>query len=166
MQNLESLLKPIKNSADWVALKFFSEKTTMRSLRNEAPDRNATEWDIGVRVEVLVDGQFGYAGTSDLTPDGVSRAFEGGSGSRALLPGASGMQLQAAGERGIRRGRTAGGRTRLRTQNQSHGRFNPTACSTNRNCRFKSGRASRMSRAPTRRRWKHSPPSGTNCRSS
>ena len=48
----------------------------MRSLRNEAPDRNATEWDIGVRVEVLVDGQFGYAGTSDLSTDGIGRAFE------------------------------------------------------------------------------------------
>lgn len=75
MQNLDSLLKPIRNSADWVGLKFFSEKTIWRSLRNESPDRNATEWDTGIRIEVLIDGQFGYAGTTDLSPEGIQKAF-------------------------------------------------------------------------------------------
>lgn len=74
--DLESCLSQYKNSADWVGLKLMSEKTTYRVVRNEKPEMNQTFYDSGVRVEVLVDGHFGYVGTTDLSPDGIRRAFE------------------------------------------------------------------------------------------
>lgn len=75
MIDLHKLLKDLKGSADWVSLRHVSEKTTHRMIRDEKPDANTTSFDNGIMVEVLVDGHFGYAGTSDLTESGVKRAF-------------------------------------------------------------------------------------------
>ncbi|MNJ92593.1 protease TldD [compost metagenome] len=76
MIDLHKLLKDLKGSADWVSLRHVAEKTTYRSVRDEKPDSNGINVDHGVMVEVLVDGHFGYAGTSDVTESGVKKAFQ------------------------------------------------------------------------------------------
>lgn len=74
MLNLEKAFNEIKNDADWIHLRQVSEKTSFRTVKNEQPEGNNTEIDNGVMVEALVNGHFGYAGTSDLSIDGIRRA--------------------------------------------------------------------------------------------
>lgn len=76
MLNLQRTLGQLKNHADWISLRQVSEKTTYRTIRDEKPDRNHIFSDQGIMVEVLVDGHFGYAGTSDITEPGIQRAFK------------------------------------------------------------------------------------------
>ena len=55
-----------------------SERSTRlilwRMIRDGVPVANARSSTHGLMVEVLVDGQFGYYGTPDMTPEGVSLA--------------------------------------------------------------------------------------------
>lgn len=74
MFEIESAFQKIKNEADWVHLRLVSEKTTYRIFKNDKPENQSSTFDDGLMVEVLVDGHFGYAGTSDLTNEGVLRA--------------------------------------------------------------------------------------------
>ncbi len=69
-------LQPLINKADWVGLRFVSETTHSRGFRNEKPETNSVSFDCGVMVEVLVNGHFGYAGTSDVSASGINRAFD------------------------------------------------------------------------------------------
>jgi predicted Zn-dependent protease len=71
-----SQLQALKSHADWVGLRYVREQTTHRVIRNDSPDMNRTSVDEGVMVEVLVDGHFGHAGTSDTSAVGVRRAFD------------------------------------------------------------------------------------------
>jgi predicted Zn-dependent protease len=73
--DLLSTLNSLKTSVDWLQIRHVREKTTFRSVRDEKPDRNHVSYDEGVMVEVLVNGHFGYAGTSDLSPAGIKRAM-------------------------------------------------------------------------------------------
>jgi predicted Zn-dependent protease len=90
MKDLESLLIPIKHSADWVGLHFYSEKSTQRKVVNEVYEANFVDFNVGLRVEVLAHGQFGYAGTTDLSPEGVRKAFD-----RALELTQAGAEFQS-----------------------------------------------------------------------
>lgn len=74
MENLHQALRGIQTEADWVGLRQVLEKTSYRVVRDEKPERNATSIDQGCMVEVLVDGHFGYAGTSDMSPSGLQIA--------------------------------------------------------------------------------------------
>lgn len=74
MFDIHSSLNQIKLEADWVGLRQISEKTSFRAVRDEKPDANNVRFDQGIMVEVLVNGHFGYAGTSDLSESGVRRA--------------------------------------------------------------------------------------------
>jgi predicted Zn-dependent protease len=69
-------LKVLAPQADWVGLRFVDEATHSRSARNGQTEANSVSFDRGVMIEVLVNGHFGYAGTSDLTSAGIQRAFE------------------------------------------------------------------------------------------
>lgn len=75
MLDLHRSLKSLKNEADWVSLRHVTEKTSYRTVRDEKPDRNYISFDHGMMVEVLVQGHFGYAGTSDISNEGIQRAF-------------------------------------------------------------------------------------------
>lgn len=75
MLDLQRTLGSVKNDADWVSLRHVREKTTYRTVRDEKPDRNIISFDHGMMVEVLVNGHFGFAGTSDISDAGVKRAF-------------------------------------------------------------------------------------------
>lgn len=76
MLDLQRSLGSLKNQADWVSLRLVSEQTTYRTIRDEKPDRNHINVDHGVMVEVLVNGHFGYSGTSDISFDGIQKAFK------------------------------------------------------------------------------------------
>ena len=62
--------------ADWIGLRHVNERATYRIVRNEAPERNVTQLDEGVMIEVLVKGHLGYAGTCDLSREGLTRALD------------------------------------------------------------------------------------------
>ncbi|WP_374034892.1 TldD/PmbA family protein [Bdellovibrio bacteriovorus] len=74
--DLQRTLQALKGSADWVSLRHVTEKTTYRMVRDEKPDRNVISFDQGVMVEVLVEGHFGFSGTSDLSSAGIKRALD------------------------------------------------------------------------------------------
>ncbi len=76
MKDLKSIVKNAKTSGDWWGIREYREKTQFRSSRNAKLDRNSTSIDHGLMVEVMIDGMLGYAGTSDFSPAGVSKAFE------------------------------------------------------------------------------------------
>lgn len=59
---------------DYWALKRVQEKTTHWFFRNEKPDTNTKSVDIGYMIEVMVNGHFAYAATSDFTEAGLKTA--------------------------------------------------------------------------------------------
>lgn len=69
-------LRHASHSADWAAVRYSSEATTVRTVRNDKPEKNESTLDAGVLCEVLVDGHFGYAATADLSAQGLQRAFD------------------------------------------------------------------------------------------
>ena len=72
----EPALQHALKSAQWAGLRFSSETTTMRAVRNDQPERNESSLEEGAMCEVLVDGHFGYAATADLSLAGLQRAFD------------------------------------------------------------------------------------------
>ena len=72
--NIKDLISAVDVPADWVGIREVYEAHTPRVIRDGVPVANGRFATHGLMVEVLVDGQFGYYGTPDLTLDGVSRA--------------------------------------------------------------------------------------------
>ncbi len=72
----ESALQHALKSALWAGLRYSSETTTQREVRNDKPERNGSSLEEGAMCEVLVDGHFGYAATADLSLSGLQRAFD------------------------------------------------------------------------------------------
>ena len=65
-----------RRSAEWAGLRYSSETTASRCVRNDMPEKNETGIDAGAMCEVLVDGHFGYAATADTSAEGLQRAFD------------------------------------------------------------------------------------------
>jgi predicted Zn-dependent protease len=78
MPNLDfqSALAHASKTAQWAGVRYSREATQMRSVRNDAPEKNETNVDEGAMCEVLVNGHFGYAATADLSRTGLARAFD------------------------------------------------------------------------------------------
>lgn len=74
--NPHDFLAQHKTSADWIGLRSVRELTSYRVVRLDQPDKNYTDLDQGVMIEVLINGHFGYAGTADLSRDGLKRALD------------------------------------------------------------------------------------------
>ncbi len=72
----ESALRHARQAADWAGLRYSSEATSVRSVRNDQPEKNESTLDVGAMCEVLVDGHFGFAATADLSAEGLKRGFE------------------------------------------------------------------------------------------
>lgn len=72
----EKFLNEIRGSVDYAGLRYVREKTSSRAVRNDLIDQNSAFLDEGVMIEVLVNGHFGYAGTADLSPEGLGHAFK------------------------------------------------------------------------------------------
>jgi len=80
MQNIEilcqSALKYATQSADWAGIRYSSELTSTRVVRNEQPEHNSRALQAGVMCEVLINGHIGYAATADLSAEGLRAAFD------------------------------------------------------------------------------------------
>lgn len=76
MEILNRILKHYQNQVEWMGIRYYSENTTNHSIRNETIPNLSYEQDQGVMIEVLHHGHFAYAGTSDLSFDGLSLAFK------------------------------------------------------------------------------------------
>ncbi|MGE0631544.1 MAG: TldD/PmbA family protein [Pseudobdellovibrionaceae bacterium] len=72
--DLHKLLNTVRNQGDWVGLRHVQEINHIKSMRDGFLDRNSSSLDEGIMVEVMVDGHFGYAGTSDLSESGIVTA--------------------------------------------------------------------------------------------
>lgn len=74
--NLQSALNNLHLDAEWVGLRQVSEKTATRYVRDGNPEANSQSRTQGVMVEVLANGQFGYAATNQLDPQSIQSAAE------------------------------------------------------------------------------------------
>ncbi len=72
--NLNDMLSAVNVQADWVGIREVYEAHTPRMIRDGVPVANGHYSTHGIMVEVLVNGQFGYYGTPDISKDGVERA--------------------------------------------------------------------------------------------
>jgi len=72
--DIKNLLSSIDVPADWVGLREVYETHTPRMIRDGVPVVNSTNSTHGMMVEILIDGQFGYYGTPNMTPEGISSA--------------------------------------------------------------------------------------------
>ena len=71
--NLEKLLGCVDVPAQWVGLREVYESNTPRMIRDGVPVSNHFSSTHGIMVEVLVDGQFGYYGTPDMSSESISK---------------------------------------------------------------------------------------------
>ncbi len=74
--NLKTILSGIDVKADWIGLRYVTENTGFRLVRDGKPEANTRESKQGIMVEVLVNGQFAYYGTSRLDQPGIQAATE------------------------------------------------------------------------------------------
>src|SRR6476646_6166645 len=70
-QALDHLKLP---GVDWIGLREVREATTERYVRDSRPQSNDTSITHGVMVEVLTQGQFGYAATGNTDPESLVEA--------------------------------------------------------------------------------------------
>ncbi len=74
--DLQAILSRIDVKVDWIGLRYVKENTYFRLVRDEKPEANTRESKQGIMVEVLVNGQFAYYGTSRLDAIGIQAAAE------------------------------------------------------------------------------------------
>lgn len=60
---------------DWYGLRYVREVTTERSVRDGKPELCQTAHSEGAMLEALVDGQFAYAATADLSPNALQKTL-------------------------------------------------------------------------------------------
>ncbi|MGF1522005.1 MAG: TldD/PmbA family protein [Leptolyngbyaceae cyanobacterium] len=71
---LKQVLASIDLPADWIGIRVMSEDRRQRSQRDGNPERNQRSRNQGAMVEVIVDGQLGYAATNQLSVEGLRAA--------------------------------------------------------------------------------------------
>ena len=74
--NLNSALASISLPVDWIGLREVRETDTTCHVRDGKPQTNGKSCSHGVMVEVLLDNQFGYGCTTDLSPAGIQLAAD------------------------------------------------------------------------------------------
>lgn len=73
--NPEAWVKRFASEVDWLAIHFIQEVSQSRSVRNEKLDPVRWGIDEGVRIEVMINGHLGYAGTSSMDPQAIENAL-------------------------------------------------------------------------------------------
>lgn len=76
MQTLEDIFSSLKVKVDWISIRAVEEWSTYRKAKLGILDPLEITYDRGIMIEVLVDGQFSYAGTCDFSSQGAQRAAE------------------------------------------------------------------------------------------
>lgn len=76
LAELQHAIAALDISADWVGIRAVKETETTRSVRDGQPRSNHKSLTQGVMVEVLAQGQLGYAATNQFTPSGLHTAIQ------------------------------------------------------------------------------------------
>lgn len=76
LETLEQAIAGLELAADWVGMRVVQDRATTRRLRDGHPECNRSDFNAGAMVEVLVGGQFGYAATNQLSPEGLQAATQ------------------------------------------------------------------------------------------
>lgn len=74
-QALQKWLQKYQSQAEYVAVKWFNEKSTTLQIQNEKSEGMHINYDIGYRIEVLCNGHIGYCGSTDISEAGFKRAL-------------------------------------------------------------------------------------------
>lgn len=74
--DLNRALNNLRLDAEWVGLRQVSEQASTRYVRDGNPEANRSARTQGVMVEVLAQGQFGYAATNRLDQEGIQAAAQ------------------------------------------------------------------------------------------
>lgn len=74
--DLKSIIKSLNVDAEWVGLREVIRKDYWIYVKDSLPYKNYRSLDHGLMVEVLVNGQFAYYGTDNLTLSGIKYAAE------------------------------------------------------------------------------------------
>lgn len=74
MINLQQILSNIDLQADWIGLRYISEKSQKHYFRNAQPQNHQKKINQGVMVEVLAEGNIGYCATNRLDFIGIQEA--------------------------------------------------------------------------------------------
>ena len=74
--NLKSVKEGLKTNAEWFGLREVYESQNTHIARDGHPEGNYVGTSHGVMVEVLVDGQFGYSATTQLSQTGIQSAMD------------------------------------------------------------------------------------------
>jgi len=73
---LKSINEKLISNADWYGLREINESTVTLVARDSNPEGNYFSSTHGVMVEVLLDGQFGYSATTELSLAGIQTAMD------------------------------------------------------------------------------------------
>ena len=74
--NLKSIFNQLNVNADWFGIRKVYESNTYRMIRDGNPQANSTGVSHGIMVEVLKNGQFAYAVSSDMSIDSIQKAID------------------------------------------------------------------------------------------
>jgi predicted Zn-dependent protease len=74
--NLKSIFNQLKVTAEWFGIRKVYESNTYRMIRDGNPQANSTGISHGIMVEVLKNGQFAYAASSDMSINSIQRAID------------------------------------------------------------------------------------------
>ena len=74
--NWQVLIDEFASQCDWVGIREYRELTDSLSARNGKAEASSSKLSHGAMIEVLMKGQFAYAGTVDLSPAGMRQAFK------------------------------------------------------------------------------------------
>jgi len=75
-KNLKQSLKKLRHQADWIGIREVKETLKHYIARNGKMEKNTTTIDHGLMIEVLVDGQFAYYGTTDTSDQALQTACD------------------------------------------------------------------------------------------
>ena len=76
ISDLSRHLQQLNVAADWIGLRANREVIRTRSVRDGIPTDNGTQLNQGVMVEVLVNGQLGYAATNSFRLEDLQAAAQ------------------------------------------------------------------------------------------
>jgi predicted Zn-dependent protease len=73
--DLNKIFQKYSSECDWLGLRTVQKRSQWRSMLDQRPDKNNTEIEQGLMMEVVIDGQLSYAATSHTSPDGIEACF-------------------------------------------------------------------------------------------
>src|SRR5688500_6605272 len=76
LSQLSQAIAALDLPAEWIGLRAVQDASTTYSVRDGRPEANGKSTTLGVMVEVLAQGQFGYSATNSLHLDQIQAAAQ------------------------------------------------------------------------------------------